>query len=418
MAEDTFDVIVIGGGPGGSATGTLLAKAGRRVLVLEKEVFPRFHIGESLLPYNHSIFREMGVLEELENAGLVKKHGAQFHLSNGTEKILLCFRNGRFTKEKLAYQVERATFDHILLKHTRKSGADVREGWTVNKFQNEGSSISVEATGPDGKKQTFRAAYLIDASGRGNLTGNQENLREYHPNLKKLSVFGHFTGVKLDEGEKGGDTIIIRLNDAWFWIIPVTAEKTSVGLVMDKTEFAKVKETPAELFAKVWQSSPVLRERMKDAKLVGEIHTTSDFSYKNKRLVGPRLIRVGDAAGFLDPIFSSGVFLAMRSGKQAADLINAVLDGANNEEELLRNYEAEVRRSMMVYWKIVEGFYTTPFMELFVQPRNKFELVPAITALLAGELDGGWALRWRMEIFFLLVKLQQRWPLVPRVKFE
>src|SRR5687767_11100382 len=187
-----YDAIIIGGGPGGSSAGTFLAKAGKRVLLLEKEVFPRFHIGESLLPYNQSIFQEMGVLPELEAAGLIKKYGAQFHLGNASKSIALVFRNGKFTKQTAAFQVERATFDHTLLKHTRASGVEVREGWTVRKFNSGSDTVCVEATGPDGKLETFTASYLIDASGRGNLTGNQEQLRDFHPRLKKLSVFGHF----------------------------------------------------------------------------------------------------------------------------------------------------------------------------------------------------------------------------------
>src|SRR4051812_11250380 len=155
MSDIEYDALIIGGGPGGSTAASYLAKAGRRVLVLEKEHFPRFHIGESLLPYNRQIFEEIGVLPKLEAAGLIKKYGAQFHLGNGSKALSLCFRNGRFTREPMAYQVERSTFDHLLLQHAASNGAEVREGWTVIRSQTSADAVEVEARGENGTSQTF-----------------------------------------------------------------------------------------------------------------------------------------------------------------------------------------------------------------------------------------------------------------------
>jgi len=418
MSNTTYDAIVIGGGPGGSSASTFLARAGKRVLVLEKERFPRFHIGESLLPYNRTLFEEMGVLPALEASGFPLKTGAQFHVGNGSKLLKLVFRRGRYTRESTAFQVERSKFDHILLKHAAKSGAEVREGITVTRFNNDATDqVSVETRDEAGNKQIYHSKFLIDASGRGNFTGNQQGIRVVHPKLKKVAVFGHFAGVRLDEGEARGDTIIVRLENKWFWIIPLSPKKTSVGCVMDQTEFARLKRTPEQIFNDLCQSSAVVRERMRDAELVNDLQTTGDFSYRNKRFVDRRLIRVGDAAGFMDPIFSAGVYLAMYSGKLAARaVIESVAPDRDGTPQLVE-YERRVHKAMQIYWEMVEGFYTTPWIEVFFEPRNKFNLPSAVTALLAGELEGGWKIRWRMRLFFLIVKLHSLWPILPKITF-
>ena len=418
MEASRYDIVVIGGGPGGSATATYLARAGKRVLLLEKEHFPRFHIGESLLPYNRRLFEEMGVLPALQAAAFPRKFGAQFHLGNGSKSVKFVFREGRFTREPEAFQVERAKFDHLLLQHAASSGAEVREGWTVNKFTSARDAVTVQARDSEGNNHSFEAAFLIDASGRSNMTGNQEGLRVIHPHLKKLAVFGHFAGVRLDEGEAGGDTIIVRLQNKWFWLIPLSAEKVSVGCVMDQAEFVQNHESPADVFTRLRQSSQPLRDRMANAKLLGTLHTTSDFSYYNRRYVGQRLLRVGDAAGFMDPIFSAGVYLAMYSGKLAAQAVLQSLEAGDDGERRLMDYEKRVRSAMQSYWQMVEHFYTTPFMELFFAPREKFKLASAVNAMLAGELEGPWTLRWRMRLFFWFVKVQGRWPFVPKISFD
>jgi FADH2-dependent halogenase len=417
MNPNDYEVIIIGCGPGGSSAANYLARDGKRVLVLEKEVFPRFHIGESLLPYNQKIFRDLGVLPAIQAAGFPRKVGAQFSLGNGSLSTRFIFRNGKFTREPEVVQVERAKFDHILLKHARASGADIREGWTVLKTISDADGVNVEARDPEGKVHSFRAKFAIDASGRANLTGNQEGLKVVHPRLRKLAIFGHFTGVMRDAGDAGGDTVITRLENKWFWLIPVSAEKTSVGLVLDKDEYAQNKSSPAEVFQKWLESSPVMLERMKNAQLTGPMQTTSDFSYYNRRLVGGRILRIGDAAGFMDPIFSAGVYLAMWSGKLASEVIQKSLARGDDGSRRFLKYERRVRAGMHFYWQMVEHYYTKPFMELFLQPRGHLYLPDAVNAVLAGELEGGWNLRWRLRYFFFLVKMQARRPLVPRLSF-
>jgi flavin-dependent dehydrogenase len=416
--ETEFDVCVAGAGPGGCSASTYLARAGKRVLALEKEVFPRFHIGESLLPYNVAIFREIGVLPALEAAGFPRKLAAEFFLGNGSRSNRFLFRTSKFARESAAFSVERAIFDHILLKHARASGADVREGWTVLKTAADNGGVNIDARDPDGKTHQFRAKFLIDATGRNNFTGNQEGLRVLHPRLKKLAVFGHFTDVLLEKGEAAGDTIITRLENKWFWIIPISATKTSVGLVMDKDEFVRGPGNPGEIFQRWLETTPVVKKRMANAKLVGEMRTISDFSYFNRRLVSPRTLRIGDAAGFMDPIFSAGVYLAMWSGKLAAEVIQKALERGDDGARDALKFERRVRDGMQFYWQMVEHYYTTPFMELFLQPSNHAGLLEAINAVLAGELEGGWKFRWRLRYFFFLVKLQGRRPIVPPISFD
>src|SRR5205814_5390262 len=195
-------------------------------------------------------------------------------------------------------------------------------------------------------------------------------------------------------------------------------EKVSVGCVMDQAEFAAMKQAPEQVFMELVQSSAVMRERMKEARPLNAMQTTGDFSYRNKRFVDRRLIRVGDAAGFMDPIFSAGIYLAMYSGKLAAQTVSESLAAGDDGTIRLRNYERRVYRAMQLYWEMVEGFYTQPFIEVFFEPRNKYNLPSAVTALLAGELEGGWKIKWRMKIFFWLVKIQAKYPLVPRITFD
>jgi FADH2-dependent halogenase len=347
------------------------------------------------------------------------KYGAQFHLGNGKKHAKFVFANGAFTREPSAFQVERATFDKILLDHARERDVDVREGWTATKFIADAFGVSVEARGDGGEVRRFHARFLVDASGRSNLTGNQENLRKIHPHMKRVAIFGHFHGVRVDAGASADDTVIVRLENKWFWFIPLgKGKKVSVGLILDKDELAKSTLSPADMFYHTVEASLPVKERMCNATLAGEIRATGDFSYWNTRFYSQRLLRVGDAAGFMDPIFSAGVYMAMYSGKLAAHSIVDALANHHDGTRTFPDYGKRVLRAMKQYWRMVDYFYTPAFIELFLVPGERLQLASTVNALLAGELDGGWTMRWRIHVFFLLVQLQRFVPLAPRIRYD
>ncbi|MCB1063568.1 MAG: tryptophan 7-halogenase [Verrucomicrobiae bacterium] len=418
-SSEPYDAIIVGGGPAGATAAWFLAKAGKRALVIEKETFPRFHIGESLLPYNLPLFEEMGLMPALRGAGFMEKYGAQFVLPDGSQRAEIEFGKGRFTDQPMSYQVERSKFDDILLRHAEAAGVEVREGMSVKDFQiEEGTGVTVTAQN-GGPPEDFRAKFLIDASGTANLTGNREGLKEGYGNHRKFAIYGHFTGIPLPEdSRKRGDILIYRLKDAWFWFIPLSDDKVSLGMVVDRSVLQSRDLTPEERFGETVARCPELRDRLARAERVGPLRTIADFTYHNRRFVSPHLVRIGDAAGFLDPIFSSGVFLAMQTGKSGAVEVAAAIDQNLAITPGLRRYEKRTRRYLRTYFEMIENFYRQPFIDFLFQTDGKWGMPDAVVAILAGQLDGGWSVRWRLRLFFLLVKLQARFPVVERLRID
>ncbi len=413
MSSELHDVAIIGGGPAGSTAATLLARSGRRVIVCEREKFPRFHIGESLLPASMRAFDRLGVQEKLR-AVFMEKFGGEMSSSCSDEGVRFYFKDGYQSKCDRAYQVTRADFDKLLLDHAAENGAEIREETAVQSVSFSDDHVQLLVANKNGESAEIRARYLIDASGRNSFIGAMFRLKKNYEQLQKFSLFAHYTGVTRPEGRDGTLTRMVRGRDRWFWSIPLTMERASIGIVLDTGNFREAKQNPETFFENAIAEQPLLAETMREARRVTQVYTAADFSYRNTKLAGDRWLLAGDAAGFIDPVFSSGVFLAIMSGELSADALNRVLDKPKSARRLFARYENQLNRAMDVYVRFVNAWYKKEFIEVFLHPQDILQIPPAVNAVLGGNIRGSLAIRWRMWIFYLLVFLQKYFPLCPR----
>jgi len=414
MNVDMYDVAIIGGGPAGSTAAALLARAGRRVIVFEREKFPRFHIGESLLPFSMKAFSRLELREKFLRAGFLKKFGGEIFGACSERGTKFYFKDGFRSQTDHAYQVTRADFDKVLLDHAAECGAEVHEETSVDRveFSKEDVELAIRR---NSSSHSIRTRYVIDASGRTSVLGRQFKIKTTYDHLQKLSIFAHYDGVWRAEGIDGTLTLLIRGIDRWFWVIPLTTARTSIGVVLDKEVFRQSKLRAEDFLEQALAEQPIIAKRMTNARRVSEVYVEADFSYRSARLQGDRWLLAGDAAGFIDPIFSSGVFLAVFSGEQCADVLNEVLDHPGKARRLFRRYDRAVNRAMDIYLRFVNAWYTKEFIEVFLSPRNVLGLAPAVNAVLGGNVGNSFPIRWRMWVFYFLVRLQRRYPIVPRL---
>ena len=409
-----YDVAIIGGGPAGSIAAALLARAGRRVIVFEREKFPRFHIGESLLPFSMKAFTRLGLHEKFLRAGFMKKFGGEIMGACSETGTKFYFKDGYRSQTDHAYQVTRGDFDKVLLDHAGECGTELHEETSVSRVEFSKHVVELGVNW-NGSSRTVHARYVIDASGRTSVLGRQFKIKKTYDHLQKLSIFAHYDGVWRAEGIDGTLTVLIRAIDRWFWLIPLSAERTSVGVVLDSETFRRSKLSAEEFLDRALAEQPTIAKRMTNARRVSQVYVEADFSYRAARLHGDRWLLAGDAAGFIDPIFSSGVFLAVFSGELAADALNEVLDHPHRAKRLFPQYERAVNRGMDVYLRFVNAWYTKEFIEVFLAPRNVLGLAPAVNAVLGGNVGNSFPIRWRMWVFYFLVWLQRHHPIAPRL---
>ena len=422
-----FDVVVVGGGPGGSVCSTRLAQGGAKVLVLEKERFPRFHLGESLLPQSLHILEAIGVLDEV-HATFIPKYGARFHDEARGRKDRFSFDGAWNGDRAHAYQVQRAVFDKVLLDHAERGGVDVRQEWSVTGAVREGERVvGVLARDPEGKEHRFDAKYVVDASGRDALFAHAARSTAKIVDLDQTAIYSHFQGVARQEGKLEGDIDVVifrqpgQARPNWFWFIPFKGGQTSVGAVVSrswvKEQRAKLSARPHQdgddttaLFHAALADSRTARELLGDATMLWpSARAAADFSYRVRELTGEGWIAVGDAGGFIDPLFSTGAHLAMSGGKSAADTLLELLAldpeaRLAAEKRKLTAWEKMLRSGAETFILAVQAFYAGPLMDSIFAENKHNALRRSITSLLAGDVftDAIWLRDARLRLAEML----------------
>jgi len=404
------DVAIIGGGPAGSSAAILLARAGRRVVLCEKEIFPRFKIGESLLPHSLELFDKLGVRDELERHAF-PKYGGEIATGCGRRVQRFYFENALQLSHRSAYQVERSWFDKMLLDHAAAAGVEVRQPCTVSDIACDAEGVSLQTD-----SREIRASYLLDCSGRNAVVGSHYDLKRRYDHLQKFSVFAHYEGVQRDDGRDATLTRLVRGKRCWFWLIPIDGRRTSVGAVMDLADFRAARTPPHVALENAIATTPLMRTRMAASRRTTEVHAVSDYSYRNTHLHGQRWLLAGDAAGFIDPIFSTGVFLALHSGEQAAGVLDFALRHPLLGRLRMTRYAHGVNRLMNRYLRFVNSWYTEEFVDVFTTPKPPFQIPQAVNSVLGGNIHPRFGVWWRLQLFYLVLWIQRRHPLVRRLE--
>ena len=368
--DQNYDVIVIGGGPGGSTVATLVAEKGRRVLLLERAKSPEFKIGESLMPATYWTFKRLGVIEKLKASHFPEKYSVQFYSGSGKASAPFYFYRNDPHESSMTWQVLRSEFDQMLLDNAQEKGTEVQRGVSVHEVLFDGErAVGVRAKLADGKIAELSAKVIVDSTGQSALISRKLKINTIEPTLKKASIFTHFEGGTRDEGIDEGATLILHTEskDSWFWSIPLPYNRVSIGVVGDLDYLLQNRRgsdgalSHQAIFDEELAKCTALQPRLADTKQLFPVKVTKDFSYRANRIAGDGWVLVGDAFGFLDPVYSSGLFLALKSGEMAADTINEAFEKDDFSAEQLGSFGPDFVAGMESIRKLVYAFYTKDF---------------------------------------------------------
>jgi flavin-dependent dehydrogenase len=399
--QQECDVVVIGGGPGGSTTATLLAERGHRVVLLEKDTHPRFHIGESLLPANLPLLEKLGVAKEVEEIGMLKRgatfvspwhdHVAGFRFTDALDKSM-----------PFAWQVRRSQFDEILFRRAARAGAETRERVRVREVDlgDRERGPRVSATDAEGNELSWQAKFVVDASGRDTFLGNRLKLKRKNPDHQSAAIFGHFRNARRDVGETEGNIIITWFDHGWYWFIPLKDGITSVGAVVWPYYMRSRKKPVREFLMDTLALSAELADRLKDAELVEEPTATGNYTYESSDCQGENFVMVGDAFAFVDPMFSSGVMLATNSGFAATEVVDARLKGDRSAERGARaRFNWVMRRGPKEFSWFIYRVTNPNLRDIFMTPHERFDIKASVISVLAGDLFGKTPIRRGLWLF-------------------
>ena len=393
------DVFVLGGGPGGSTIAALLAERGWNVVIAEKERHPRFHIGESLLPLNIPLLQQLGVLEEVRRIGM-PKYGAEFNSPEHGPPVTFDFSQAWDKSYPNALEVRRSEFDEVLFRNCGAKGAHTFEECRVTKVEfPTREDVRIRARMSDGSEKTWCARFFVDASGRDTFLANRFGIKRRNRFHNSAAMYGHFTGARRLPGKAAGNISMFWFDHGWFWFIPLLDGTTSVGAVCWPYYMKSRKADPTTFFLDTIAMAPKLAERLRDAKLTHGVTATGNFSYKADRMHGERYIMIGDAFAFIDPVFSSGVMLAMNSAFQGADVVDASLRDPAQAPTLLRKFDRSVRSGVDNFSWFIYRMTHPSIRDMFMGPSNRLRMQEAVLSLLAGDLFRGTPIHWSLRAF-------------------